>query len=126
MPDAASLSMTLADRAALLLVAKTELAAAERAAEALEAELLAAMEAELRAAAGDDGPRDTARRVEIPGAVVTYVPPGATRKLQEKRCVMKLEALGARLRGLGETDVDDDAPYTETQRGAYLKLTLRL
>lgn len=120
--------MTLTERAALLLVAETELAAAERQRDALAAELLLEVEDELAAAAadGDVARGKAARRLEIPGGLVSYVEPGTSRSLQQKACVSKLEALGARLRDLGLRDVDDAAPYGSAPRAAYLKVTPRL
>jgi hypothetical protein len=75
--------MTLYERAALLLVAETELATAERTRDVLAAELLAEVEDELAEAAfkGDQPRADAARRIEIPGALVSYVPAGSTRYL---------------------------------------------
>lgn len=120
--------MTLGERAQLLLVAEIEFASGKRTKEALAAELVAEIEAELASAAtaGDVHRETAARRIEIPGALVTYVAAGSSTNLQQTRCVEMLEALGARLRELGLTDVKDTAPYSASPRPAYLKITPRL
>jgi hypothetical protein len=120
--------MTLTERACLLLVAEEGLAAAKRTRDAVAAELLAEVEDEIATASLDlDAGREVrARRLAIPGALISYVEAGTCTSLQQKACIAKLEALGARLRDLEIRDVDDAAPYTSSPRAAYLKVTPRL
>lgn len=126
MSEGAGAPLSLVERAALLVAAEAALAAAQRARNALATELLATMETSLAGAGEAAGRQEITRRIEVPGALVTYVPPGTSQRLQERLCVTKLQALGARLRDLGDADIDDAAPYTQVARAAYLKVTPRL
>src|SRR5580692_5971155 len=93
---------TLLERATVLLVAERKLAVAVRQRDAVRDELLADIEAELAAGAvaGDKARALAARRLEVPGGLVSYVEAGSGTKLKERLCVEKLESLGARLRAL--------------------------
>jgi hypothetical protein len=114
--------------AALLFDAERALAAAERSRDTLRAKLLAEMEGEMAAAtaAGDAERAKAARKLDLLGqGSVTYLEAGSSDRLDQTAAIEKIATLGARLRDLGETEVDDAAPFKSIPRRASLRVTPR-
>ena len=114
-PAAPSAPLSDNELAKLLLVAERECKAAERAREGLRADMLARMEA------------SGLGRLELAGeGLISVVPATSGEILDGEACKAKIEALGARLRDLGQRDVDDVIPKKLSRRCASLRVTPRL
>jgi hypothetical protein len=101
--------------AALLFDAERARAAAERSCETLRAQVLAAMQA------------SATRKLDFPAmGTITYLESGSSSRLDQGAAVEKIAALGARLRDLGEHDVDDAAPFKSVPRAAAVRVAPRL
>jgi hypothetical protein len=93
---------------------------AERAANAAESKLKAA-----RAQLLERMAVESAERLEVPGGVITFCPAGTSYPIDAKACGERVIAFAARLRALGERDVNDEIPTREQARAASLRVTLR-
>lgn len=113
MPDGSLPPTSLAELGALVLLAEREHKAAERQRDALRAELLERM------AAGGVG------KLELPEAFITCQEASGSESVDAKACAEKLLALGARLRELGQRDVDDTIPTKSVRRAPSLRITAR-
>ena len=114
MSDPPSAQLPLRDLAALVLLGEREAKRAAEACAGLRAELLARMQ--------DDG----VPKIELEGAPVAVVEPTTAETLDGDAARAKIGALGARLRDLGQRDVDDTVPTKPVRRGASLRVTARL
>jgi hypothetical protein len=124
-----NVTMSLSQLAAQLFDAERAKAAAERLCETLRDQVKAGMEAELDTAraAGDANALKAAKRLELVGqGTITYVESGSSERLDQGKALDKLAALGARLRDLGEHDVDDAAPFKSIPRAASVRVTPQL
>jgi hypothetical protein len=122
-------ALPLSALAALLFDAERAKAAAERSCETLRAQVLAAMEANIAAAdgQGDKKASRAARKIDLPGVgSITYLESGSTSRLDQGAAVERIAALGARLRDLGEHNVDDAAPFKSVPRAAAVRVTPRI
>jgi hypothetical protein len=127
MSDAAHPS--LPELGARLFLVEREIADAERRAQELRGQILDRMGPLVLKAnlIGDKRAVADAKHLEVAGAgTITYVAAGSSDRFDQKACLAKLEGLGARLRELGQPDVDDAAPYVSVPRVASLRVTPRL
>jgi hypothetical protein len=99
---------------ALLILAEREARAAAETRDKIKTGLVERMEAE------------KVDRIDLPEARVSFVGPGSTSAVDGDALKGKLRALGARLRALGEEDVDDEIPMTHGHRKASLRITAKL
>lgn len=118
-------SLKLEELVATLFIAEREYKHAERAREALREDVIRQMLANVDKARriGDQDAASAAHRVELVGeGSVLLIPASSAEVLDGPRCAEMLEALGARLRDLGATNVADQVPKKLIHRSAQIRV----